>query len=249
MINKPIISTYDLTVSYNETVAVEKCNLEIFADDFVGIIGPNGGGKTSLVKAILHLVDYKGGIDYSPELLRRGAIGYLPQQNSFDKSFPISVLELVLSGLQSQKGFFGQYTARDRQRARELIEQMGIASVAERPVGEISGGQLQRGLLCRAVIGEPRLLILDEPANFVDNNFEKELYDILRALNERMTIMMVSHDVGTITTVVKSVVCVNRTVHRHPTAELTSELLDNYRCPIQVISHGRVPHTVLGEHE
>ena len=99
------------------------------------------------------------------------------------------------------------------------------------------------------LLEEPNVLILDEPANFVDNKFERELYELLAELNKRMAIIMVSHDVGTITTFVKNVVCVNRTVHRHPTAELTPELLLNYNCPIQVLSHGTVPHTVLAHHD
>ena len=107
---------------------------------------------------------------------------------------------------------------------------------------------MQRALLCRALIAEPELLILDEPANFVDNTFEKELYQILRTLNERMAILMVSHDVGTISSVVKSIVCVNRHVHRHDSNIITAEQLRNYDCPIQLITHGEVPHTVLERH-
>ena len=107
---------------------------------------------------------------------------------------------------------------------------------------------MQRALLCRAIITEPRLLILDEPASFVDNIFEQELYALLRKLNERMAIVMVSHDLGTITSVVKSIVCVNRTVHRHDSNIITAEQLENYHCPIQIISHGNIPHTVLEHH-
>ena len=124
----------------------------------------------------------------------------------------------------------------------------GIAETARRPVGEISGGQMQRALLCRAIIAEPRLLILDEPANFVDNRFENELYKLLQRLNERMAVVMVSHDIGTITSVVKEIVCVNRTVHRHRSNVITEEQLQNYNCPIQIISHGSIPHTVLEHH-
>ena len=115
-------------------------------------------------------------------------------------------------------------------------------------MGEVSGGQLQRALLCRAVISNPKLLILDEPTNFVDNQFEKELYRLLHELNRRMAIVMVSHDIGTITSVVKEIVCVNRHVHRHHSNVLTEEQLRNYDCPIQIISHGNIPHTVLEHH-
>lgn len=250
MEKKALVTLRDVTVRYDDFVALEGVSLDIFEDDFLGIIGPNGGGKTTLVKAIVGALPHSGSIEFAPELFRGSTrlIGYMPQQTSFDTSFPISVLELVMSGLQSEHGFRSRYGADDRHRAIELLEMAGIAELSERQIGEISGGQLQRALLCRAIIIEPKLLILDEPANFVDNRFENELYTMLRRLNERMAIVMVSHDIGTITSIVKSIVCVNRTVHRHNSNIITEEQLENYNCPIQIISHGKVPHTVLCEH-
>ena len=246
-----IVQLNNVTVRYDETTALEGVSLDIYRDDFLGIIGPNGGGKTTLVKAILGTLPHSGDIAYSPTLTERGhrLIGYLPQQAEFDQSFPISVIEVVMSGLQAEKGLLKRYTANDRKRAMELLDMAGVADIAERQISEISGGQMQRALLCRAVILEPKLLILDEPTNFVDNQFENELYTLLKRLNERMAIVMVSHDIGTITSVVKSIVCVNRTVHRHDSNIITQEQLDNYRCPIQIVSHGSVPHTVLSHHD
>ena len=245
-----IVSLKNVSVKYDETTALEGVSLDIYADDFLGIIGPNGGGKTTLVKAILGAIPHEGEVEYSPTLFERShrLIGYLPQLSEFDKSFPISVVEVVMSGLQAEKGFFSRYTKADREKAIKLLEMAGIADIADRQISEISGGQMQRALLCRAVILEPKLLILDEPTNFVDNQFENELYTLLRRLNERMAIVMVSHDLGTITSVVKSIVCVNRTVHRHDSNVITAEQLENYHCPIQIISHGHVPHTVLEHH-
>ena len=214
------------------------------------MIGPNGGGKTTLVKTILKALPYSGEVQYSPVIGSDGyrAIGYLPQVSDIDKSFPISVCEVVLSGLQARKRLFGRYSAADKAKALQLLDLCGIETIARRPIGELSGGQLQRTLLCRALISDPKVLILDEPANFVDNKFEKELYAILRQLNDRMAIIMVSHDLGTITSHVKSIVCVNRHVHRHNSNVITPEQLHNYDCPIQIVSHGTVPHTVLEEH-
>lgn len=245
-----LVTLHDVGVSYDGYEALQHVDLEIADDDFLGVIGPNGGGKTTLVKAILGTIPYTGRISFAPELYRSGErlIGYMPQLSGFDRAFPISVLETVLSGLQGSRGFRTRYTRRDRQKAMQLLQESGIADTARQPIGEISGGQMQRTLLCRAVISEPRLLILDEPANFVDNRFEKELYRMLRTLNERMAVLMVSHDVGTITSIVKEIVCVNRTVHRHHSNTLTEEQLRNYDCPIQVVSHGRIPHTVLEHH-
>jgi zinc transport system ATP-binding protein len=125
---------------------------------------------------------------------------------------------------------------------------MGIADLASCPIGEVSGGEMQRALLCRAIIAEPKLLILDEPTNFVDNSFEREFYALVEELSHRMAVMIVSHDLGTITSVVKSIVCVNRNVHRHDSNILTEEQLLNYNCPIQILSHGHIPHTVLEHH-
>ena len=129
------------------------------------------------------------------------------------------------------------------------MEQVGIADLAKRPIGEVSGGQLQRALLCRAIISEPKLLILDEPTNFVDNRFEHEFYAMVEQLSKRMAIIIVSHDLGTISSVVRSIVCVNCNVHRHDSNILTAEQLENYNCPIQILSHGHVPHTVLAHHD
>ena len=246
-----LISLKDVSVGYDDRQKVlDHVNLDILPNDFIGVIGPNGGGKTTLVKTILKALPYSGEVQYSPVIGSDGyrAIGYLPQVSDIDKSFPISICEVVLSGLQARKRLFGRYSAADKAKALQLLDLCGIESIARRPIGELSGGQLQRTLLCRALISDPKVLILDEPANFVDNKFEKELYAILRQLNDRMAIIMVSHDLGTITSHVKSIVCVNRHVHRHNSNVITPEQLHNYDCPIQIVSHGTVPHTVLEEH-
>lgn len=246
-----IISIRALKACYDNVVALEHVNLDIYSDDFIGIIGPNGGGKSTLVKAIMGIMPYSGTIDYASSICRAGKphIGYLPQVSSIDKSFPISVSEVVLSGLQSKRGIFGRYTKEDRMRVDELLELVSLSELKRRAIGELSGGQLQRVMLCRAIASKPQLLILDEPTNFVDNRFENELYNILHHLSEQMAIVMVSHDLGTISSVVRSIVCVNRHVHRHDSNIITAEQLQNYDCPIQIISHGNVPHTVLEEHK
>lgn len=240
-----LLTIQDVSVSYGRAPVLSHVWLDVYTDDFLGIIGPNGGGKTTLVKAVMGLVPYSGRIDFAPGFFDGSrAIGYMPQVNDFDRKFPITIRELVLSGLQSRRGFWGRYTRADRRQAAALLDFAGIAGFAGKTPDSLSGGQLQRALLCRAVISEPALLILDEPANFVDNRFEGELYAMLQRLNERMAIIMVSHDVGTIAGVVKDIVCVNRTVHRHEGSDIDPEQLENYGCPIQVVAHGRVPHTV-----
>lgn len=246
----PLVSLRNVAASYGGADVLSGVDLDIFADDFLGVIGPNGGGKTTLVKVILGLMPFAGNVAYADGLVAGGIrrIGYLPQQNNFDRSFPITVSEVVVSGLQAEKGLGKKYRTEDFDRARRLLETTGIARLEKCPVGEISGGQMQRALLCRALISEPRLLILDEPATYVDNRFEGELYHILAELNRRMAVVMVSHDIGTVTSVVKGIVCVNRNVHRHDSNLITAEQLENYNCPIQIVTHGAVPHTVLEKH-
>ena len=245
-----LITIRDLGVRYDSVVALEHVNLDIYSDDFLGVIGPNGGGKSTLVKSIMGTIPHSGRIEYSDLLMRGGKphIGYMPQISSFDKAFPISVIEVVMSGLQRERGLLRRYGKEERRRAMDALELALLSGLENRAIGELSGGQLQRVMLCRAIVSEPRLLVLDEPTNFVDNRFENELYNLLHHLSKRMAIVMVSHDVGTISSVVRNIVCVNRHVHRHDSNVITEEQLRNYDCPIQIITHGDVPHTVLGEH-
>ena len=247
---RPIIRLRDVGVRYEGVVALEHVTLDIFSNDFVGIIGPNGGGKSSLVKAIMGITPHTGDIDFDQSIMHGGKphIGYMPQITTFDKAFPISVEEVVMSGLQREHGMVRRYTNEDRKRVREVLELTSLNNLSKRAIGELSGGQQQRVLLCRAIISNPKVLILDEPTNFVDNRFENELYNLLHHLSEHMAIVMVSHDIGTISSVVRSIVCVNRHVHRHDSNIITEEQLRNYNCPIQLISHGNIPHTILGEH-
>ncbi len=244
-----LISIQNLNVNYEDIRVLTNVNLDIYSDDFIGIIGPNGGGKTSLIKAILHLIPYSGNISYFNGLQSKN-IGYMPQTQSFDRSFPITVKEVVNSGLSLSAHSLISYKNKNNSNyICDKMREFSILHLSRRAISELSGGELQRTLLCRAVINKPRLLILDEPTNFVDNEFEAELYHLLKKLNDEMAIIMVSHDLGTISSAVKSIVCVNKTVHRHDTNILIPEMFENYRCPIQIISHGEIPHTVLAYHK
>lgn len=248
-----ILEIRNLNAGYEEMLVLREINLEVFENDFIGIIGPNGGGKTTLVKTIIGLIKPRSGtLHYyfpgNPKDYRK-YIGYLPQQNMIDKKFPISVREVILSGLTTRKPLLFRFTADDRKKADELIERSGLTEIATRPVGELSGGQLQRVYLARAVIADPLLLILDEPSTYVDNRSEFELYEALRELNRKMAILLVSHDIGTISGYIKSIACVNKTLHYHPSNEISEEELKIYNCPVELIAHGPVPHRVLQEHK
>ncbi|MCC8172946.1 MAG: ABC transporter ATP-binding protein [Odoribacter sp.] len=242
-----ILELKDIAGRYDGVKVLEHINLKIVENDFLGIIGPNGGGKTTLLKLILGLIKpYEGEIIYYTP--KQNLFGYLPQNNTIDKRFPISVTEVVLSGLLSDKGLFKTYTKADRQKAEEILEKYGIGDYKKVPIGELSGGQMQRVFLCRAIISSPRVLILDEPTTYVDSNFEKEFYAILKELNHTTAIIMVSHDLGTICSYVKTIACVNRGLHYHNSNLIMEEQLESYNCPLELIAHGPVPHRVLDEH-
>jgi zinc transport system ATP-binding protein len=238
-----------LSASYGTDLVLQDVDFKVFENDFIGVIGPNGGGKTTLLKVILGLVKpVKGTLNFSPELQNSNNIGYLPQISTGDNSYPVTVKDVVLSGLMIRKGLISRMTSDDRNKAGNVIDELGLSEFAGSSLNELSGGQLQRVLLGRAVIGDPKLLLLDEPGNFVDANFENDFYERLRILNSRMAILMVSHDIGTISSHIKSFACVNRRLNYHPSAEITNEQLLAYGCPIQLITHGEVPHTVLKKH-
>lgn len=248
----PLIDIRHLTVGYDENIILTDVSLTIHNSDFIGVIGPNGGGKTTLLKAILGLLKPLRGEVVFHDCMTEGnhhRIGYLPQINNIDRKFPISVSEVVHSGLMSINRIIKKYPKKDLEFAGQLMAQMGIYEIRNKAIGELSGGQIQRALLCRALVNQPKLLVLDEPNTYVDNRFEKELYEKLRRLNEEIAILLVSHDLGTISTYVKSIACVNHSLHYHPGNKITPELMEAYECPIQIITHGKIPHTVLHQHE
>ncbi|MCK4760680.1 MAG: ATP-binding cassette domain-containing protein, partial [Candidatus Aminicenantes bacterium] len=177
---------------------------------------------------------------------------YLPQASRFDPHFPICVYDVVLSGLTCAAGsrsFCRKLTKEDKRKTDEVMERMGILHLKKRPIGELSGGQMQRVFLARALISAPRLLLLDEPNTFVDKGFEANFFEILEELNKEIAIVLVSHDLGMISSHVKSIACVNQGLYYHDSSEITQELLDNYGCPIDLITHGHLPHRVLKDHE
>ena len=243
-----ILELKHVTAGYEGHPVLEDVNLQVNEKDFIGVIGPNGGDKTTLLKIILGLLKpEKGEVVYYRS--KHNLFGYLPQNNRFDRNFPINVTEVVLSGLLSEKGLTGRYTREDRKKAKMLLEKYGMGHHLNTPIGELSGGQMQRVFLCRAIVSSPQLLILDEPTTYVDCDFEQELYNILRELNQTLSIIMVSHDLGTICSYVKTIACVNRGLHYHHSNLISPEQLKSYHCPIELISHGQIPHRVLTNHE
>ena len=238
-----------LSASYGANIVLEDVNFRVNESDFIGVIGPNGGGKTTLLKLILGLIKpVSGKIVFNQELTGAGTIGYLPQISTGDVSYPVNVTDVILSGMMIRKRIITRMSAEDRKKAAGIIAELGLSGMERSSLSELSGGQLQRVFLGRAIIGDPKLLLLDEPGNFVDSTFENDFYDKLKELNKRMAILMVSHDIGMISAHVRSYACVNRKLNYHPSSEISNEQLLSYGCPIQLITHGTVPHTVLKQH-
>jgi len=242
---EPLLELKDVSAAYDKNIVLSDVNLLINPNDFVGIIGPNGGGKTTLLKVILNLLSPIGGDITKSESLK---IGYLPQVNTIDKHFPITVEEVILSGRYQRKSWWKKPNDEQKIKVKELLNFVNLENERNVPIGELSGGQMQRVFLCRALIGDPNLLILDEPNTYVDKTFEANLYHYLGELNKRMAILLVSHDVGTISSMVKTIACVNGGLHYHASNKITNEVLKSYNCPIELISHGQIPHRVLKHH-
>ena len=240
-----LIKIRDLSAGYDGRLVLRNVNLNVYERDFLGIIGPNGGGKTTLIKCILGLLKPSGG-----EIICRPlTMGYLPQYSSIDRKFPITVEEVILSGLSSKKSLTSRFTSEHREKALSVIARMGLEGMEKRAIGALSGGQLQRALLGRAIISDPEVVILDEPSTYIDKRFEARLYELLAEINKECAIILVSHDIGTVLQQVKSIACVNETLDYHPDTGVTTEWLErNFNCPIELLGHGTLPHRVLGEH-
>ena len=240
----------------NNPRVIKNISFSVYQKDFLGIIGPNGGGKTTLLRTIMGLIKpTEGKVSFYNEAdksVSKINIGYLPQLNKIDSKFPIAVHDVILSGLSMANRLPSfALPAKYKKRVQDVAEQMGVDNLLKRPIGELSGGQLQRVLLGRSIIDNPVLLILDEPISYVDKLFETNFYKILDDLNSRMGIVLVSHDIGTILSTVRNVLCVNETAHYHCGTEISQDWLDKAydSCPFEIVGHGEVPHRVLRKHE
>ncbi|MBN2796563.1 MAG: ABC transporter ATP-binding protein [Clostridia bacterium] len=231
-------SQYDLrlenvSVYYGSVKALEDITFEVKNNDFIGIIGPNGGGKSTLIKALLGQVPLNSGkISINPEK----TIGYVPQFAEFDQSFPICVEEVVLSGLIGQKKvFFKKYNKEDIDTAYCLMKKLGILELKEKQIGELSGGQLQKVLVARALISNPGILLLDEPTASLDVQVKKEIYEILKNVSNEVTVLIITHDIAEIFSYVKSVAYINKNLHYHGSdSKMRKNVLElTTGCPIE----------------
>jgi zinc transport system ATP-binding protein len=240
-----------LWLSMDGEPVLEDINLSVPPLGFVGLIGPNGGGKTTLLRILLGLTRPDRGCvriqGQAPEDARP-LVGYVPQAIEFDRAFPITVREVVQMGRLHRRGLLRRFTAEDDEAVDHALASVRLDGLHRRPLADLSGGERQRALIARALAVEPSLLLLDEPTSSVDSRIRGSVFELLAELNGTMTILLVTHDMAAISTAVKTVGCLNRRLHYHGGREVSAETLEEvYQCPIELIAHG-VPHRVFPEH-
>jgi len=241
-----------LTAEVEGREILHDVNLTIHPGETLVMFGPNGGGKTTLLKVILGLIKPSRGkvsVLGKPPEKSRNNIGYVPQHNLFDHNFPINVWNAVLMGRYGRAGLLRRYSKEDKNTAQKALQTVGMLDYKNRQIGKLSGGEQQRVFIARALVSEPRLLLLDEPTASVDSTMQTDFYELLERLKQQMAIVLVSHDIGAVSIYVDKIACLNHQLFYHGSKEIKPEVLEaTYKCPVQMIAHGTVPHRVLKEH-
>jgi zinc transport system ATP-binding protein len=236
-----IVDIQDVRFSYESETVLEDVSLTVQPGEFACIVGPNGGGKTTLLKLILGLLSPDSGtirVFGKPPSQAVDRMAYTPQHMRFDATFPVSARDVVLMGTLGPGRHIGRYKKHDHAAADDALNEVSAADLADRPFSALSGGQQQRVLIARALAGQPDLMLMDEPTSHLDPRTESDLHDLLHQLNERLTIMLVSHDVGFVCDAIHSVICVNRTITTHSTRELTADhMADLYGRHVRMVDH------------
>ena len=258
MTTSPIVEIKNVSFAYNGEAVLEDVNLKVRRRDFIAMIGPNGGGKTTLLRLILGLIHPdKGRIRVNGEAVSRASvdIGYVPQDVHINRNFPITAMDVVLMGKLDPRKRWARKSAANRREALAALDRLQMGAYANKRIGELSGGQRQRVFIARALVAAPELLLLDEPTASIDTKGQAEFYALLKELNTDITILVVSHDLLVISSYVKSVACVNKRLHYHDQAEITGEMLETMYpctaeevCPVELVAHG-LPHRVLKDHQ
>lgn len=241
-----LIELNNINVSYGDTTVLENVSLNINKNKFITLIGPNGGGKTTLIKTILGFLNPNSGTIRKKEDLN---IGYVPQKDSFEKSFPIKVKNVILSGILSDDLFFHKYSKKNKNRLKDILNLLEINNLKDKQINELSGGEMQKVFLARALIKDPDLLLLDEPFANIDSESKNKYLKLLKDLSNNMTILLISHDISVISSYTDDIICINKDVHYHDSNTLTNKELQNtYACPVELVGHG-IPHRVFPVHK
>ena len=248
----PIVEIRDVAFAYSGESVLQDVNLDIRQGDFMAVIGPNGGGKTTLLKLMLGILKPdRGTVRIFGTQPREAAsrIGYVPQDIHVNRGFPISVQDVVRMGRVRGGGGWKHFSKKDMAIVQQALERVEMWSLRFRRMDELSGGQRQRVFLARALVSKPEILFLDEPMSSVDTKGQTDFYDYLLELNRTVTIVVVSHDAMILSSHAKSVACVNRQLFFHNAPEITKDMLEMaYHCPVELIGHG-LPHRVFPEHK
>ncbi len=242
-----IIKIKNLTFGYNNIPVLKNVSLDIVKNDYLLIIGPNGGGKTTFLKLILGIMKpWRGSISYAKGVCNR--LGYVPQYSNFNKNFPITVLGMVLTGFIDSKNFLKKYNKDQKEKAEKFLNQFDLYDKRNDNINNLSGGQIQKLLIARALIADPVALLLDEPTASIDITSQTNIRDFIHKLNENMAIVMVTHDLTPFARTYKRIACINKTLFCHDRGELNEHELEKvYGCPVDLLGHG-IPHTILQKH-
>lgn len=245
---EPLLVVEDVTFGYERERILDHVSLTVRNGDFLAILGPNGGGKTTLLKVMLGLIQPWSGRVERRVSRRHGALGYVPQFAGFDRDYPLSVEEVVRLGRLGRRGRFSRWRPEDHRAVARELERFRLGNLARTPIGDLSGGQLQRTLIARALAADPEVLFLDEPLASIDAESRDTLIETLDHLHRTIPVVLVTHDLTPLAPVVRQIACVNRKLHYHPQGRLTPEMLEEvYGCPVELVAHG-VPHRVLEPH-
>ena len=255
--SRSIVEIKNVDFAYNGENVLQNVSLTINQNDFIAMIGPNGGGKTTLLKLMLGLLQPdKGDIRILGRSTQKASsfIGYVPQDVHLNQTFPITAIDIVLMGKLDPKKRWAKKSVSNRQEAMSALDRLEMATHAEKKIGELSGGQRQRVFIARALVTQPKLMLLDEPTASIDTKGQADFFRLLKELNADIAILVVSHDLLVVSRYVKSVACVNRDLHYHNQAEITGDMLetmypctDEEVCPVELVAHG-LPHRVLKDH-
>ena len=246
MTNRNAIRFDRVNFAYGVAPVLENVSFTIAEREFAAIIGPNGGGKTTMLKLILGLIEPQTGFvrvfGRTPVVARR-RIGFMPQYPGLDTQFPVTVMDVVLLARLGGGHRIGRYSGADRAAAAQALEDLGLAAIGNRSYSKLSSGQRQRVLIARALASDPEILLLDEPTANLDPFVQDDLYELLHRLNEKLTVLVVSHDVGFVSKYVEKVVCVNRRVVLHPASAVKGELVSMLYgdMEMRVVDHGHHP--------
>ncbi|MDD5680631.1 MAG: metal ABC transporter ATP-binding protein [Candidatus Omnitrophica bacterium] len=248
---KEIISIKDLCVNYDGFTVLDGITLPVYENDFLGIIGPNGGGKTTLLKVILGLIRPSSGqvsIMGKTPVDARSYMGYVPQFSLHEHDFPINIWDVVILGRLSRKKWFEGFDKKDKEATERALRVVNMLDLKDRQIDKLSMGQRQRVFIARALVSEPKILLLDEPTASVDEPMQTDIYEFLKNLKNKITLIMVSHDVGVMSSYVDKIACLNCKFFYHGDKEISQEILEaTYKCNVDLIGHG-VPHRVMRKH-